>query len=87
MDQLGNPESKSSTFIEQYTMEMELRYRHSPAIWGWKFGNEYSLHTDLPNTVDHRPKIVPQLETALKRTSKAELALAATHHYKRFVIL
>jgi hypothetical protein len=27
---------------------MVLRYKDSPAIWGWEFGNEANLATDLP---------------------------------------
>jgi hypothetical protein len=89
MDQLGNPSSKTLTFIQQYTEEIVLRYRHSPAIWGWEFGNEYNLHADLPNASKQRPKIVPKLKTALKRTSRDELSseamLTAFGHFARAV--
>jgi len=85
MDQLGNPSSKTLTFIQQYTEECVLRYRNSPAIWGWEFGNEYNLHADLPNASSHRPKIVPQLKTALERTEQDELSsdamLMAFRHF------
>ncbi len=74
MDQLGNPDSKTTTFIRQYTREVVLRYRASPAIWAWEFGNEYNLHVDLPNASKHRPKVVPQLKTAAKRTKRDELS-------------
>jgi hypothetical protein len=47
-DQFGNPESKSSAFIRQFTREMVGRYKNSPAIWGWEFGNEANLATDIP---------------------------------------
>ena len=89
MDQLGNEKSKTIGFIEQYTTEVVLRYRNSPAIWGWEFGNEYNLHVDLPNASSHRPKIVPHLKTGLERTSRDELSsdamLTAFGHFARTV--
>jgi len=89
IDQLGNPESKTIAFIEQYTAEVVQRYRDSPAVWGWEFGNEYNLHADLPNASAHRPKIVPQLKTAHSRTARDELTspamLTAFAHFARAV--
>lgn len=46
--QLGDPNSKTIAFIKQYTSEMVNRYKDSPAIWGWEFGNEANLVVDLP---------------------------------------
>ena len=89
MDQLGNPESETIAFIEQYTAEVVQRYRNSPAIWGWEFGNEYNLNVDLPNASSHRPKVVPHLQTGLERTSRDELSsghmLTAFGHFARTV--
>lgn len=48
-DQLGNPAGKGNAFIRQFTREMVQRYKDSPAIWGWEFGNEANLGVDLPN--------------------------------------
>ncbi|MBT3200032.1 MAG: cellulase family glycosylhydrolase [Phycisphaerales bacterium] len=77
MDQLGAPNSKTCEFIRQYTKEVVLRYRASPAIWAWEFGNEYNLHVDLPNASSHRPKIWPSLKTARKRTKRDDLTSRA----------
>lgn len=77
MDQLGNPDSRTSALIRQYTEEVVLRYRDAPAIWAWEFGNEYNLNVDLPNAAGHRPQVVPHLKTALKRTSRDELSSQA----------
>jgi len=77
MDQLGNPNSKTIAFIRQYTTEVVLRYRNSPAVWGWEFGNEYNLCVDLPNASKSRPRIVPRMKTALKRTERDELSSQA----------
>jgi hypothetical protein len=77
MDQLGNPKSQVIAFIEQYTKEVVLRYRESPAIWGWEFGNEYNLHVDLPNASQRRPPVWPSLKTAPERTHRDELSSEA----------
>ncbi len=50
-DQLGNPNSKTNAFLRNFTQEMVSRYKDSPAIWGWEFGNEANLATDLPGKV------------------------------------
>lgn len=46
--QLGNVNSKSNQLIREFARDMVLRYRDSPAIWGWEFGNEANLAIDLP---------------------------------------
>ncbi|TWU30579.1 cellulase family glycosylhydrolase [Novipirellula artificiosorum] len=74
MDQWGNPDSRTTAFMRQYTREIVLRYRNSAAIWGWEFGNEYNLHVDLPNASEHRPKVVSARKTALRRTARDELS-------------
>jgi len=77
IDQYGNPSSKTAAFLRQYTREVVSRYRDSPAIWGWEFGNEYALAADLPNAAQHRPPVWPKLKTALQRSSRDELTAAA----------
>jgi hypothetical protein len=73
LDQYGNPDSKSIAFIRQYTTDVVTRYKESPAIWAWEFGNEYNLGADLPNAAQHRPQIVPQLGTPATRSERDEL--------------
>lgn len=46
-DRLGDRQSKVSQFIVTYTKEMVSRYRDSPAIWGWEFGNEANNGVDM----------------------------------------
>ena len=77
MDQYGNTDSRTVAFVRQYTREMVLRYRGSPAVWAWEFGNEYNLAVDLPNASQHRPPVVPRLKTALHRTARDELSSEA----------
>ncbi|MDA3925906.1 MAG: cellulase family glycosylhydrolase [Kiritimatiellae bacterium] len=89
MDQLGNQDSRTIAFIRQYTAELVLRYKNSPAIWAWEFGNEYNLHVDLPNAASHRPKVWPKLKTALSRSERddisAEMMLSAYAEFARVV--
>ncbi len=89
VDQMGNPNSKTCELIRQYTSEVVLRYRDSPAIWGWEFANECNLHVDLPNASTHRPKVIPKLKTAAKRTQRDEMSsrmmLAAFDVFSRTV--
>jgi hypothetical protein len=69
----GNADSKTRAFMRTYTEEVVTRYRNSPAIWAWEFGNEYNLAADLPNAAEHRPKIVPKLGTATGRSEADDL--------------
>ena len=45
---LGRPDSGSNAWITYFTKEIVTRYLHSPAVWGWEFGNEYNNGTDHP---------------------------------------
>ncbi len=69
----GNPGSKTRRFMRTYTEEVVTRYRDSPAIWGWEFGNEYNLAADLPNAARHRPPTHPALGTPETRTERDDL--------------
>lgn len=73
MDQLGNPQSDSIALIRRYTEEVVVRYRNSPAVWGWEFGNEYNLHADLPNASAYRPAVAPRFKTPTSRSERDEL--------------
>ena len=75
-DQWGNPQSRTHEFMRTYTREVVTRYKDSPAIWGWEFGNEYNLPADLPNAKEHRPPAVPALGTPATRTERDELTYA-----------
>lgn len=69
----GDTNSRTHAFMLTYTREVVLRYRGSPAIWGWEFGNEYNLAADLPNATDHRPPVVPSMGTPATRSAADEL--------------
>jgi hypothetical protein len=78
-DQWGNPASKTHEFMRTYTREVVTRYKDSPAVWGWEFGNEFNLAADLPNAASHRPQIVPKLGTPENRSARDEI----THEFLR----
>ncbi len=76
LQSVGDTNSRSIAYIRGYTTEIVSRYRNSPAIWGWEFGNEAALSVDLPNAASQRPPVVPELGTPAQRTSLDELKSA-----------
>ena len=74
VNQWGNPSSKTHAFMRTYVREVVTRYRHSPAIWAWEFGNEFNLPADLPNAAEHRAPVQPTLGTATSRSARDDLA-------------
>jgi hypothetical protein len=60
IDQWGNPDSKTHAFMRQYTTEVVSRYKDSPAIWAWEFGNEWIHEADLPELADGRGWTEPE---------------------------
>ena len=72
-NQWGNPDSKTIAFMRQYVRDVVERYAHSPAIWAWELGNEYSLAVDLPNAADNRPWAKPDLGTRAQRDASDDL--------------
>jgi len=89
MDQWGNPQSKTLAFVRAYTVEVVTRYRNSPAIWGWEFGNEYNLPADLPNREKFRPAVNVAGGTATTRSTRDDLSgamiVTATREFARAV--
>jgi hypothetical protein len=59
VSQWGNANSKTRQFMRQYAHDFVERYKQSPAIWGWEFGNEYNLVSDLPKPNWYRPTFLP----------------------------
>ena len=68
--------SRTVEYMREYTRLVVSRYRLSPAIWAWEFGNEYNLPADLPNAAEHRPPIVPTLGTPTRRGASDDLTHA-----------
>jgi hypothetical protein len=84
MSEWGNPKSKTIAFMRQYVREWVTRYKGSPAIWGWEFGNEFQLTSDL-HMPEHRPAVWPTLGTAKTRSERDELTSDQSHYaYKAF---
>jgi len=69
----GNVNSATIKFMRNYTREVVTRYKDSPAIWGWEFGNEYNLGVDLPNPEQHRAIISAKLGTLDNRDERDDL--------------
>jgi hypothetical protein len=73
LDQLGNPASKTLAFIRKYTTEVVSRYKDSPAIWAWEFGNEWIHEADLPPPEAGRGWVAPQFGTPAVRSAKDKM--------------
>jgi hypothetical protein len=63
----GDPASETHAFMRRYTREVITRYRDSPAIYAWEFGNEYNLKASLPNALEALPWAVPERGTPAER--------------------
>lgn len=71
LNQWANPNSKTIDFMRTYTAEMVSRYKDSPAIWAWEFGNEVNSYVDLLNqSINYLPKVNVAGGTPAQRTSE-----------------
>ncbi|QHI68844.1 cellulase family glycosylhydrolase [Tichowtungia aerotolerans] len=73
IDQWGNLDSQTIAFMRQYTTEVVSRYKDSPAIWAWEFGNEFIHEADLPPPELGRGWIVPDFGTPSERTARDKM--------------
>lgn len=71
--QWGNTSSRTHEFMRTYVADVVTRYRSRPGVWGWEFGNEYNLRTDLPNAASHRPPVSVRLGTPAARSERDDL--------------
>ena len=55
-NQWGNPDSRTTARMREAVGVIVDRYRGSPALWAWEFGNEPNLMADLPNAANFRKK-------------------------------
>ena len=76
MDQWADPQSKTHAWMREYVREVVTRYRDHPTIWAWEFGNEYSLHANLPNAKEHRPKVHASFGTPETRSERDDITFA-----------
>ena len=72
----GDPGSKTIAFMREYTRTVVSRFKDSPAVWAWEFGNEYNLSADLPNAAQWRPEINSYFGWPTKRTKADDLTTA-----------
>jgi hypothetical protein len=73
MQAWGDPQSRTREYMRRYTKDMVSRYRGSPAIWAWEFGNEYMLESDLPNLISAEKWKVPDRGTPKDRGEEDRL--------------
>ena len=52
----ATPGTKTHRMMATYVQEVVTRYRSSPAIWGWEWGNELVLMCHLPNAREFKIK-------------------------------
>ena len=55
LDQLAVNNSVTREKMREFATAVIERYKSSPAIWAWEFGNEWNLAVDLPNATDWLP--------------------------------
>ncbi len=73
VNQWGNINSKTHALMREFICKIVVRYRDSPAIWGWEQGNEVNLSVDLPGDNSNLPAIVPSLGTPSSRSKEDKL--------------
>jgi hypothetical protein len=84
----GDPKSRTRAEMRRYTREILARYKDSPAIWAWEFGNEFLNEADLPGPVQEDKWIVDGWGTPEKRAEADRLTSAALKSaYKEFAEL
>lgn len=55
-DQWGVSGSKTSDMMREFVGAVVERYKDTPEIWAWEFGNEPNLAVDLPNAAEIRAR-------------------------------
>jgi len=71
----GDSNSETIAFMKEFTKEVVSRYKDSPSIWIWEFGNEYNLVADVPNPIKRLKRVAPQYGTPKTRTEKDRISL------------
>ncbi len=70
MDAFSDLSSKSVAFVREFTQSIVARYKDSPAIYAWEFGNEWALSCDEAGNAT--PAVQPSLGTAATRDPKRD---------------
>jgi hypothetical protein len=55
-DSWGDPNSQTTKLMREIVAAVIARYKNSPALWAYEFGNEPNLVADLPNAASLRKK-------------------------------
>ena len=73
VNSIRDENSGTRRFMRSYAREIITRYKDSPAIWGWEFGNEFALACDLPGEKAGLPKTITSLGMPAVRTINDKL--------------
>lgn len=76
----NTPGTASHTLMCRYIQEVVERYRSSPAIWVWEFGNELNLSVDLPNAAEFGIQPEDRFTHAEMRKLLVEFATQVRRH-------
>ncbi|MES3085070.1 hypothetical protein [Sphingomonas faeni] len=57
----GNATSRTRRFARAYANAFVRRYRHSPAVLMWEFGNEMNIWADWPRSIEWWPRADPSV--------------------------
>lgn len=81
----GKSGSLTREFMHRYVSEVIERYKASPAILMWEFGNEFSAYADLPNALKWWPRVSVDQGTPAERGKldliRAQDCAAALAHF------
>ncbi|MFM1920755.1 MAG: hypothetical protein RLZZ303_2389, partial [Candidatus Hydrogenedentota bacterium] len=69
----GKPDSLTHAFMREFTKAVVSRYKDSPAIWMWEFGNEFNLSADLPLEKGMLAPAIPTYGTPAERDVALDL--------------
>lgn len=69
----GKSDSATHSFMRDFTQAVVTRYKDSPAIWMWEFGNEFNLSADLPLNKAMLPPAIPAQGTPAERDVALDL--------------
>lgn len=89
-DQWGNPASQTCARMREVVAAFTERYKASPALWAWEFGNEPNLGADLPNAANFRKKGGTErddLKSGAMVTMLTEFAKEVRRHDPRRLII
>lgn len=85
----GDPASQTRRFMAAHVARIVARYRSSPALFMWEFGNELNSFADMPDAERYAPDVNVAAGTPARRTAHDRLSGVAVmdvyRHFARIV--